>query len=45
MATKTTWTDSNVNDFVDSFIDKEETKQDSFSLAIANALADYYFRK
>jgi len=30
--TKTTWTDANVNDFIDSFVDKEERKQDSFRL-------------
>ncbi len=30
--TKTTWTDANVNDFITSFVDKEEKKQDSFRL-------------
>src|SRR5215210_4010136 len=30
--TKTTWTDASVNDFINSFVDKEEKKQDSFRL-------------
>ena len=30
--TKTTWTDANVNDFINSFVDKDEKKQDSFRL-------------
>lgn len=30
--TKTAWTDANVNDFINSFVVKEEKKQDSFRL-------------
>ena len=30
--TKTTWTGANVNEFIDSFVDKDEKKQDSFRL-------------
>ena len=30
--TKTTWTDASVTDFINSFVDKEEKKQDSFRL-------------
>ena len=29
---KTVWTDASVNDFINSFVDKEEKKQDSFRL-------------
>ena len=30
--TKTTWTGANVNEFINSFVDKDEKKQDSFRL-------------
>jgi len=30
--TKTTWTDADVNDFINSFVEKKERKQDSFRL-------------
>jgi hypothetical protein len=30
--TKTAWTDASVNDFINSFVDKEEKKEDSYRL-------------